>query len=319
MKIILVLFLFSILFGKTLGQNIEPVKIRAGGVELHYIEKGRGEPLILLHGGVGDYRSWDLQFDEFSKTYRVISYSRRYHYPNKNPLTADYRTAETEAEDLFVFLRELKLKRVHLVGLSYGALTALVFAVKNPKMVSSMVLAEPPAHQLIRDLPDGESVYQNFINALKPVAESFKKGNDKEAMSFFYAALGRKFDSLPPDVLKAVMQNALAIKAVNTTSDPFPKISKEKLRRLKIPVLIVIGENTVKIHKLVNQELSRLLPNATEIVVPKAGHGTPRENPQFFNEAVLKFLMIVAANKENKASKAYLKSEAGCSSNVANA
>ena len=302
MKFILVLLLLSILFGQTFGQNVQPVKIRAGGVEFHYIEKGQGEPLVLLHGGVGDYRAWDAQMEEFSKAYRVISYSRRYHYPNKNPLTAEYQTAITEAEDLAAFLRKLKLGKVHLIGQSYGGFTALIFALKNPGMVRSMVLAEPPAHQLIRDLPDGETVYLDFMNALKPVAEAFRQGNDREAMSIFNGILGRKLDNLPPATVEAIMQNAPAMKAINLSPEPFPKISKEEIRRLKIPVLVIAGENTIKIHKLVNQELFRLLPNAKEAIIPNSGHGTPRENPQVFNETVLKFL-VSTMSKQSKSSK----------------
>ncbi len=300
MKFILVLLLFPFLFGHTFGQNTQPVKIRAGGVEFYYIEKGQGESLILLHGGVGDYRSWDAQMEEFSKTYRVISYSQRYHYPNKNVLTAKYHSVNTDANDLAAFLRKIKLNKVHLVGASSGAFTALVFALKYPKMVRSLVLAEPPAHQLIRDLPEGEAVYQNFMNALKPAAEAFRQNDARKGISIFVGILGRKFDSLPPAVVEVIMQNALAIKALILSSEPFPEISKEKIRRLKIPVLVVTGENTIKIHKLVNQELLRLLPNASEALIPNAGHGTPRENPQVFNETVLKFLATANKNKIKK-------------------
>lgn len=290
MKFMLVLLLVSFLFEKSFGQNVEPVKINAGNVEFHYIEKGDGEPLILLHGGVGDYRAWDAQMEVFSKNYRVISYSRRFHYPNKNPLTDKYRAVQTEAEDLKNFLRKLKLKRVHLVGTSYGAFTALVFALDNPKMARSLTIAEPPAHQLIRDLPGGDAVYQDFINALKPVDEEFKKGNDRGAMNIFNGILGREFNKLPPAAVESIMQNAPAIKTLVLSSEPFPLIAKDKLRRLNIPILIVTGENTVKIHKLVNEELFRLLPNAKESLIPNAGHGSPSENPQFFNEAVIIFL-----------------------------
>lgn len=59
---------------------------------------------------------------------------------------------------------------------------------------------------------------------------------------------------------------------------------------MSIPILIVAGENTINIHKLVNEELASLLPKAERAIIPKAGHGSPRENPQAFNEAVLKFL-----------------------------
>src|SRR5205807_1518189 len=79
-------------------------------------------------------------------------------------------------------------------------------------------------------------------------------------------------------------------KANTLSSDPHPNLSKDKVRRLRMPILIVTGENTIRIHKLVNEELARLLPKAERATIPKAGHGSARENPQAFNEAVLKFL-----------------------------
>jgi pimeloyl-ACP methyl ester carboxylesterase len=57
-----------------------------------------------------------------------------------------------------------------------------------------------------------------------------------------------------------------------------------------MPVLIVTGENTIRLHKFVNEELARLLPKAERVTIPQAGHGSARENPQAFNAAVTKFL-----------------------------
>ena len=59
---------------------------------------------------------------------------------------------------------------------------------------------------------------------------------------------------------------------------------------MSIPILIVTGENTLKILKFINEELARLLPKAERVTIPSAGHGSARENPQAFNGAVLKFL-----------------------------
>jgi hypothetical protein len=83
------------------------------------------------------------------------------------------------------------------------------------------------------------------------------------------------------------------------SSDPFPRLSKEKVRRLRIPVLIITGENTIRIHRLVNEELARLLPKAERATIPRAGHFSPRENPQAFNEAVLKFFQTIKPAKES--------------------
>lgn len=297
MRCVLVLPFFFVLFAHVFGQSVQPVKIQVNGVELHYIERGQGEVLILLHGGTGDYRSWNSQIEAFASDYRAISYSRRYHYPNQNPLTATNHSALAEASDLAAFLKKLKLKKVHLIGQSYGAFTALIFATKHPKMVRTLVLSEPPVHQLIRISSDGETVYQDFMtNTWKPAAAAFQKGEDKKALDILaFGIAGRKFNELPPAVQASQLQNALAMKSLTLSSNPFPTVTSDELKRLKMPVLILTGENTTKIHKFVNRELARLLPNAKEVTIPKSRHPIPSENPQVFNETVREFLR--ASNK----------------------
>ncbi|MDX6710474.1 MAG: hypothetical protein QOH96_1490, partial [Blastocatellia bacterium] len=276
-----------------LGQTAQPIKIRVRGVELCYIEQGQGEPLILLHGGMGDYRSWEPQMKVLSPKYRVISYSRRHNYPNKNALTVKYHSAYTEADDLAAFIRKLKLGRVHLVGTSMGAFTALVFAVQHPEMVRSLVLAEPPIHTWVKDTPNGADAYREFMSVIQePAAKAFAAGDDKGAMRIFVDGLAgtHGFDKLPPERVAAIMQNSQAMKAITISSDPYPNVPKGKVAQLNLPILIITGENTIRIHKLVNEELARLLPKAKQATIPNAGHGSPRENPQAFNEAALKFL-----------------------------
>lgn len=186
-----------------------------------------------------------------------------------------------------------KLGRVHLVGTSIGAFTALVLAVQHPEMIRSLVLAEPPVHRWIRDTPDGAGVYREFMTVIQePVAKAFKAGDDKGAMRIFVNGMSgtRGFDNLPPERVAAIMQNSRAMKAIAVSSDLQPNLPQEKVGRLNLPILIIAGENTIKIHKLVNEKLARLLPKAERATIPKAGHGSARENPQAFNETVLKFL-----------------------------
>lgn len=291
---VILLFLISLLLcWQVNGQSAQPIKVKVNNVELHYIDQGQGEPLILLHGGQGDYRSWTPQMEAFSRQYRVISYSRRFNYPNDNPLTTKYHSAYTEAEDLAVLVNKLNLEPVHLVGASIGAMTALVFAVKHPKMVRSLVLAEPPIHRWAKDDPNGEALYRDFMTSIwEPAAMAFKAGDDQGAMRILVDGFGGagRFNNLPPEGRTVAMQNSRFFKASTSSSDPFPKLSKDKVKRLSIPVLIITGENTIKLHKFINEELARLLPKAERVTIPKAGHGSARENPLAFNDAVLKFL-----------------------------
>lgn len=292
-RVILLLLFSAMLCCTAVGQSAGPTKVRVNGVEIHYIERGRGEPLILLHGGQGDYRSWGPQMEAFSRRYRVISYSRRYNYPNDNPLTASYRSAYTDADDLAAFIRRLKLERVHLVGTSAGALAALVLATEHPGVVRSMVLAEPPVHRWAKDDPKGEALYREFMTSIwEPAGAAFKAGDDRGAMRILVDGFGGagRFDGIPPEGRAVSMQNSRFFKAATSSADPFPAVSKDKVRRLDMPVLIVTGENTIRLHKFVNEELARLLPKAERVTIPQAGHGSARENPQAFNEAVTKFL-----------------------------
>ncbi len=293
MRVILLLLFSAALCCQAVGQSVGPTRVRVNGVDIHYVERGRGEPLILLHGGQGDYRSWGPQMEAFSRRYRVISYSRRYNYPNDNPLTAGYRTAYSDADDLAAFIRHLKLRRVHLVGTSAGALAALVLATKHPGLVRSLVLAEPPVHRWAKDDPKGEALYREFMTSIwEPAAAAFKAGDDQGAMRILVDGFGGagRFDSLPPEGRAVAMQNSRFFKAATSSADPFPAVSKDKVRRLDMPVLIVTGENTIRLHKFVNDELARLLPRAERLTIPQAGHGSARENPQAFNVAVTKFL-----------------------------
>ena len=80
------------------------------------------------------------------------------------------------------------------------------------------------------------------------------------------------------------------MKALALSTDPFPDVPKSRVRQLGMPILIVTGENTIAIHRLVNDELIRLLPHAQTATIANAGHGSPRENPSAFNGAMLEFL-----------------------------
>ncbi|GAA4404765.1 hypothetical protein GCM10023187_22500 [Nibrella viscosa] len=271
----------------------QPIKILVGATELHYIEQGQGEPLILLHGGQGDFRSWPRQIEALAPTYRVISYSRRYHYPNENSLTSTSHSALIDAGDLAGFISALKIGPVHLVGTSYGAFTALAFAIDHPELVRTMVLAEPPVLQWAKSTARGADLYREFMTTVhEPAGKAFAAGDDEGAMRIFINRFDGPgaFDSLPPERRRPLMQNARFFKAVTASSDPFPNLSKDKVRRLSIPVLIIRGANTKELDILVSEELGRTIPNAEKAVIPQAGHGSPRQNPPAFNEAVLDFL-----------------------------
>jgi non-heme chloroperoxidase len=270
-----------------------PTRIHVNGVDLHYISAGTGETVILLHGDQGDYGSWEPQMAELSRYYHVVSYSRRYHFPNRNPEVATDHSARTEAADLHAFIKALRLKRVNLVGTSMGAATALTFALDNPRKVRRLIIAEPPILAWAKRFPEGDALFQDFMKRIQdPASAAFAAGDDAGAMRFFVDGVTTpgRFDKLPPGARLDVMRNAGFLKMMVRSHDPYPDTTRTSLRGLRMPMLVITGEKTIAIYRRIDEELSRLIPRARSATIPAAGHESPRDNPSVFSEVVGDFL-----------------------------
>jgi len=149
-------------------------KIRVNGVELHYVEKGTGVPVIFVHGGLEDYRAWADQVEAFSKRYHAVAYSRRHNFPNVGAAVADDYSAVVDAEDLAALIRRLKLAPAHVIGYSYRAYAALFLALRHPRLVRSLVLAEPPALHLLPGIAGAEPLLTEFMSKVwQPAGTAF--------------------------------------------------------------------------------------------------------------------------------------------------
>lgn len=100
-------------------------------IQLHYIEKGNGEPFILLHGNGEDGTYFTSQIDYFSKSYRVIAVDTRGH--GKSPRGDAPFSIRQFAEDLYHFMTEKGIESAHILGFSDGGNIALIFAVNHPE------------------------------------------------------------------------------------------------------------------------------------------------------------------------------------------
>lgn len=274
------------------GAQVDPRRVAVGGIELHYIERGKGAPLILLHGGQGDYRAWQPQIDALAAHYRVIAYSRRYHFPNRNPLQANHSPI-VDAKDLAALVSTLELGPVHLVGTSIGAYTAMAFAMQHPDQVRSMVLAEPPIHPWAAENPRGAGLYKSFMEDVQAKsARAFRAGDDEAAMRILIDEFdgAGSFDKLPAERKQVVMANAAFFKAMGASSDPFPNLPRARFRAMRMPVLVIRGANTDELHAMDSDEVAKTFQNSSRVTIPNAGHGSPRQNPAAFNAAVMQFL-----------------------------
>jgi non-heme chloroperoxidase len=193
--------------------NLKNIEI--DGRHLLYIQQGKGQPVIFVHGGINDYRSWQFQMKPFSQKYRVISYSRRFAYPNKQVGNIDVEnTIEGNASDLAEIIRKLDLSSAHLVGHLYGAFTALYCAYRNPDLVKKLVLGEPPVLPFLAKshLKDDSEMLSGFRdNAQKPAMEALERGDAEKAVRVFVdGVMGKQnvFDQIPEQTRRIMIDNA---------------------------------------------------------------------------------------------------------------
>jgi pimeloyl-ACP methyl ester carboxylesterase len=274
--------------------NVQPQTMRAtlsDGAVLNYCECGAGEAIILLHGGMGDMASWRPQMEAFAPYFRTISYSRRFSHPNRNGLRLVDEPATSDAGDLIEFMQEVCINRAHLVGTSYGALVALVFALKWPARVLSLVLAEPPLHPWVKDLPGKEALHDHFMREVwNCAADLFRRGRSRQAMTILATAFGRSGKAARCVRTGDRLRNIRAMKALVLSKNPFPRLEREAVQRLRLPMLVVRGEASDQLHTSGTVELELLARQCQSAVISAAGHRASVENPEGFNRAVLDFL-----------------------------
>ena len=277
------------------NSNPEVKSVFINGDSLHYIDIGQGDPVVFVHGTLDDYRVWQMEMDTFSKNHRVIAYSRRYAYPNKQVIddSADYSPA-IHAKDLAELIKSLNLGPIHLVGHSYGAYTAILTTMSHPELVKTLTLGEPPVFPLLKNAPGGDTIANNFMSkCLKPAADAFRAGNNEKAIAAFIGGVtgdSSFFSKIPPEGRNMMMSNILELRGAVLSKNPFPPISCDDLKKINIPVLLVNGERTALLFRAITEELNKCLMNKERAIVPGATHGLEIENPYDFNRIVLGFI-----------------------------
>ena len=198
----------------------QPSTVHVNDVDLAYVEQGRGDPVIFVHGSLGDYRLWGAQMAPFGERYRAIAYSRCYHWPNAQPGDRVTYAVAQHAADLSALIESLGLAPAHVVGSSYGALTALTLAVERPALVRSLVLGEPPLLPWLAQQPDGGDLVEAFMaTSFGPAAQAFARGEAEAGIRLFIdGVLGAgAFEQRPPEARAAMLDNAAEMRTETTT------------------------------------------------------------------------------------------------------
>jgi non-heme chloroperoxidase len=270
-----------------------PVRyIALGDTSLAYIERGRGDPIVLVHGGLQDYRVWESHMATLARHHRVIAYSRRNHFPNPAAVNGWPDTsADLHANDLYRLVTALHLGPVHLVAHSSGAFAALFFAAQHPELVRSLAVNEPPAASMLAGIANGPEIIAVFNARLAPSRTAFKAGDLALGVRLFTDAVSGPgvFETRGPAIRAMLMDNAIAHQADAVSLRPRPIFTCEMARRITAPTLISNGDRSPPFFHAITDQLARCIPHNSRASF-RASHGVPLESRAAYDRAVLKLI-----------------------------
>lgn len=222
-------------------------------IQLHFIEQGQSQPLILLHGNGEDSTYFEHQIPYFSKDYRVIAIETRGH--GKSPRGEKPFTIVQFAEDLHDFMDEKGIEKAILLGFSDGGNIALTFTLKYHERVEKLIVDGANL------FPSGvKPLYQWPIEFGYRIAKLFSKKSEKAK---------RNAEML------GLMVNE-------------PHIEPSELSHLTMPVLVVAGTKDM-IKYSHTRLIYKNLPNA-QLSIIDGDHFVANKNADAFNKVVDEFL-----------------------------
>lgn len=264
--------------------------LNIGGVEFTCEERGTGELLVLVHGAVGDYRTWEGVLDTFASRHRVITYSRRWHHPNSSARNGDGYTHDGHAADLIEVITNCG-GPARLLGHSYGASVCAIVAAQRPDLVRSLLLAEPSLFSLLMTSPMGAIALAQTAAATMHISALVRKGQPERALTEFLKAIvgPAGFDRLPERARAVMFDNVHTLEPMLNGMGAGNSFSAKLAARIAAPTLLVEGQLTTKLFQLTIKELAGVIPNAERVVVSDVGHGLHLENPDAFSRVALEF------------------------------
>jgi 2-hydroxy-6-oxonona-2,4-dienedioate hydrolase len=237
-----------------------------------YIQEGQGEPLILLHGLFGTMSNYTYIVNHFKASYNVIV-----------PLLPLYEldifhtTVNGLASHVQKFIEAQNYDNIHLLGNSLGGHVGLVYALKHPEKIKSLILT------------GSSGLYEHGMGDTYPKRGDYDFIKDKTEKTFYDPATATK--ELVDEVFEIVNSRIKAIKIIALAKSAIRNNIGDQLHQLKMPTLLIWGNQDIITPAFVGEEFKKLIPHSELKFIDKCGHAPMMENPELFNEYLEAFLL----------------------------
>lgn len=235
---------------------------KVNGIEMYYATYGKGDPILFIHGGLGNADIWANQVIDFAKTNLVIVADSRGHgRSTRNDTPFGY---DVMASDYLALLDTLKIDKTALVGWSDGGIIGIDIALSHPERLSK--LFAQAANVTVDGVDPNVATNVTFGNYITWMGESYKQL------------------SKTPDQYDAFVEQISKMWASE------PAWTKEQLATIKVPTAIVLGDHDEAITRAHTEYMAGAIPGAKLVILKDASHFAMLQDPAGYDQAVRDFL-----------------------------
>ena len=236
-----------------------------------YIEEGEGETLMLLHGLFGALSNFKDLIEYFKKDYKVV-------VPMLPLFELDifHTTVSGLAKHVQKFIEVKNYSNIHLLGNSLGGHVALVYVLKNTNKIKSLTLT------------GSSGLFENGMGDTYPKRGDKDYIRKKTEVTFYDPAMAT--DELVEEVFQITTSRLKVIKVLALAKSAIRSNLGEELSQIKLPTLLIWGNNDIITPPFVGTEFHKLIPNSELHFIDNCGHAPMMEVPEEFNLILGNFL-----------------------------
>ena len=236
-----------------------------------FIEEGEGETLMLLHGLFGALSNFKDLIEYFKKSYQVV-------VPILPLLELDLLHTSVGGLQKYVqrFIEYRGYNNIHLMGNSLGGHVGLIYILKNPERIKSLILT------------GSSGLFENGMGDTYPKRGDKEYIRNKTALTFYDPALAT--DELVNEVFEITNNRLKVIKIIALAKSAIRNNLGDELKNVQQPTCLIWGNNDAITPPFVGKEFNNLIPNSELHLIDKCGHAPMMEVPGEFNQILEGFL-----------------------------
>ena len=236
-----------------------------------YLEEGRGNPIILLHGLLGGADNFGDMVDFISKKYHIFGLDLKLFKSRVLKVSV-----KALSDYLFEFMNKIELKSAVLIGNSMGGHIALIFAKEHPEMVDGLILT------------GSSGLFENSMG------DSFPRRGDKDYIrkkteEVFYDPKVAT-NELVDRVFEIANNRISVLKLLGYAKSAIRHNMANDIQNITIPTCLIWGENDKVTPPHVAEEFNNLMPNSELYWISLCGHSAMWEHPEIFSKVALEWL-----------------------------